>query len=283
MDITISNYESFFLLYADNELDAAERTSVENFIAGHPAQQAELALLLSARFPADDRIVFQDHSILLHKEKERRVIPIFWFRAAAVVLLLLSGMSYLLWFRTGTQVKQPDAVASGKQMPASPAILPATPVPQAKIAMASRPVVQTSIAVHAKYKASVTEPAIPVSTGKTPAEPVEETTMAVARQLPSLDRRTSSAPETENVLEADDDDAAAAVKNNAQTTPAKTTFSNHTDLDEPENAVNVFAVNKNNKTLSTLLSRASRVTRSADNNALASAGVRVSLFQINLK
>lgn len=52
--ITLLNYELFFLLYVDEELDAAEKTAVEAFLQEHPALQAELDALLGTRLPAED-------------------------------------------------------------------------------------------------------------------------------------------------------------------------------------------------------------------------------------
>ena len=49
------NYEAFFLLYADGELNAADRLAVEQFAAANPDLGVELDFLLQLRLPADER------------------------------------------------------------------------------------------------------------------------------------------------------------------------------------------------------------------------------------
>ena len=54
MLINRNNYETFFLLYADDELRAEERIAVENFISENEDLQGELQLILQAVLPPDD-------------------------------------------------------------------------------------------------------------------------------------------------------------------------------------------------------------------------------------
>jgi anti-sigma factor RsiW len=53
MNITRNNYEEFFLLYSDGELNAADRLAVENFVKFHPDLAEELEMLMDAVLPAE--------------------------------------------------------------------------------------------------------------------------------------------------------------------------------------------------------------------------------------
>lgn len=65
MKITRNNYEAFFILYLDNELDPETRAEVEAFAMVHPDLGEELELLLQTRFVPDEQIQFADKSSLL--------------------------------------------------------------------------------------------------------------------------------------------------------------------------------------------------------------------------
>ncbi|MFT3676216.1 MAG: hypothetical protein QM781_09985 [Chitinophagaceae bacterium] len=64
--ITRHNYEEYFILYLDRELDAATCREVEAFAAQHPDLQAELDLLLQTRLQPDMDISFDGKESLLH-------------------------------------------------------------------------------------------------------------------------------------------------------------------------------------------------------------------------
>ncbi len=54
MNINLNNYESFFLLYVDNELSAAEKVCVDGFIKEYPHLAEELQVLQGLILPAEE-------------------------------------------------------------------------------------------------------------------------------------------------------------------------------------------------------------------------------------
>ena len=63
MLINRHNYETFFLLYADDELRANERKAVEDFVNENEDLKPELQMLLAAVLPVEE-IIFADKSFL---------------------------------------------------------------------------------------------------------------------------------------------------------------------------------------------------------------------------
>lgn len=63
MLINRNNYETFFLLYADNELRADERTAVEDFVNNNEDLRGELEMILTAILSADE-LLFDEKEIL---------------------------------------------------------------------------------------------------------------------------------------------------------------------------------------------------------------------------
>lgn len=52
--INLGNYEEYFVLYMDNELNAEQKQMVESFVAQHPELGAELDMLTSTKMPLDE-------------------------------------------------------------------------------------------------------------------------------------------------------------------------------------------------------------------------------------
>lgn len=95
-EINLSNYEIFLLSYIDDELNAKEKNSVEQFALQNPAVQQELDLLKKTKLEPE-YVIFPDKSTLYRKERKVRVIEMRWFRvAAAAVLIFAAGLLLLI-------------------------------------------------------------------------------------------------------------------------------------------------------------------------------------------
>lgn len=93
--IDTTNYESYFLLYADNELTEQERSQVENFAATHTGKKAELDLLMRVKLQPEAEVVFKDKSVLYRHEKPVVAIRFQWRRMVAAASIILTGA--LFW------------------------------------------------------------------------------------------------------------------------------------------------------------------------------------------
>jgi hypothetical protein len=58
MNINSNNYENFFLLYADDELNAEERALVEKFVEQHPSFKEELYILTQTKLPKENTLIY---------------------------------------------------------------------------------------------------------------------------------------------------------------------------------------------------------------------------------
>jgi hypothetical protein len=90
MEINRNNYETFFLLYLDRELNLSEMSEVERFVNDNGDLQKEFSILSqTVLIPAHTE--FDQKELLFRKEEKRRVIPVYWTRIAAAVAVLVLG------------------------------------------------------------------------------------------------------------------------------------------------------------------------------------------------
>jgi hypothetical protein len=61
--ITLDNYEEYFILYMDNELDQNQVQMVKGFLQQHPHLQIELDMLMETKLPVEE-ISFDKSSLL---------------------------------------------------------------------------------------------------------------------------------------------------------------------------------------------------------------------------
>jgi len=68
MTINRHNYETYFILYMDNELGTEERRMVEMFVRQHPDLQEELELLMQFKLAPDAEIIYPGKEELMQAE-----------------------------------------------------------------------------------------------------------------------------------------------------------------------------------------------------------------------
>lgn len=105
-DITLDNYESWFLLFVDNELSLADRQKVELFVLQHPDLQASFELFMQTKL-APEEWVFNNKEVLYKKEEQKRpVVYMRWLRYAAAAAVI--GLVATVWMIAPTnQLKTP--------------------------------------------------------------------------------------------------------------------------------------------------------------------------------
>jgi len=86
-----------FVLYHDGELSKPEEEMTEKLVREDEGLKKEFDLIKRAKLEADKTIAFPDKQSLYRKEKDDRVIPIWWRWAAAAILLgfgIWGGVKY---------------------------------------------------------------------------------------------------------------------------------------------------------------------------------------------
>jgi hypothetical protein len=115
--ITLENYETFFLLYVDEELNAEERRAVEAFVNENLSLQQEFQLLMQTKVEADETIVFPDKNTLFKIPATKRTVVFTLYRTVAIaaILLLAAGVFWLMPRENGTSSGSSIAKAEPKK------------------------------------------------------------------------------------------------------------------------------------------------------------------------
>jgi len=88
--ISLENYEEYFVLSVDNELDNEQANEVEKFVLKHPELQDEFTLMKQTKLQPEV-VEFTGKQVLFRTKKDRRIIPLYLMRvavAAAVMTLI---------------------------------------------------------------------------------------------------------------------------------------------------------------------------------------------------
>lgn len=93
------NYEEYFLLYTDNELDEAAKKQVEEFVSQNISLQEEFALYLQTKVSPDTNIFYKNKEELYKKEEEKKRFILPWYKiSAAAIVLVIAG--FLVFTKT---------------------------------------------------------------------------------------------------------------------------------------------------------------------------------------
>ena len=124
MELNENTYETYLLLYIDNELSAQERAAVEAYLYAHPALQADFELLKSTIQKTPD-VLFEEKALLyrfealeasletefknsLYKKAAGTIVPIGFkkilsqYTSIAALVLIVLGMGFY-YFHTNIQ------------------------------------------------------------------------------------------------------------------------------------------------------------------------------------
>lgn len=140
------NYETYFLLHQDNELNPSESHELLAFVEANPALQPGFDLLKRCRLEPEP-VVFTDKQVLYRKEeKETPVVPIRWWRIAAAASVI--GLGWLVWTWFPKDNMKPELAAATKIQ------LPAPPVAK------NREVLSMPVPTHSEPGASLAKPVL---------------------------------------------------------------------------------------------------------------------------
>jgi anti-sigma factor RsiW len=109
-EIEGSAYTGALLSYIDGELNEEERARIEAVLRDQPRIAIELAVLRQTISHPDPLIIFPERDRLYMPEKNRRVIPIFWLRAA-VAAVVAGTIALLLLVPSKRPSGKPAAIA----------------------------------------------------------------------------------------------------------------------------------------------------------------------------
>lgn len=176
--INQSNYEEFFLLYFDNELNDEDRKAVEKFVDKYPSLWHEMMMLQKARVEPDQSIVYAGKEKLYRREN-RKIFFISWQRiAVAAAVVLIAGLLVFMYSNSKTnnevaskKIEQPNSTVAKKDK--VPVTSPSTDTLHNRSAAKEEQQVVADIK-HNKQKRSVSKKNIVVDNPPVLKEPTEK-------------------------------------------------------------------------------------------------------------
>jgi hypothetical protein len=273
--ISLGNFQEYFLLYVDEELNAAEKQSVETFVLQNPELQEEFTLLKQSVLPAE-QVIFKNKEVLYRKEEKRRpvVISLRWASLAAAVMIAVMAMLWI--FNGGNKAGSRDGqVADKNQQKGTSA--PATIQPQQLVTGgANREQEETPLAANKNDRSNNQQTAVNSKQNPSLQSPVATAPKQVAQQPIVEPEVIASVPNTTNTTGsysgAPEDPKATGIstpdpeEHNAYVQPAVYTDELNTGDEEKNNTLLVGALQINTDKVRGLFRRAGRFLSSKVKN-----------------
>lgn len=110
MKINKENFETFFLLYVDNELDASERKEVEAFVKNNPQLQKSFDDLCATVLHPES-VSMPQKSLLMHQTRSSKYVVFAKYAAAAILVGLVIRLGISLFSTEGVVDQQATSEA----------------------------------------------------------------------------------------------------------------------------------------------------------------------------
>lgn len=115
------NYNSYFLLYVDGELNNAEKTEVDNFVLQQYTLKPILDQLLLTKSTVDSNIIYPNKEEL-YRKKDKKKIFYLNFKSLAIAAIFI-GFIAMIWMITNKEKSEPQIALN---IPKDPKNLQAT-------------------------------------------------------------------------------------------------------------------------------------------------------------
>jgi len=91
------NYEEYFILYHDNELNEQERKAVESFVQEHPELARTFEILQQVKLYPENTVFANKEQLYRHEEEKtvRKILPRWIGYAAAAMIMLIAGLIWM--------------------------------------------------------------------------------------------------------------------------------------------------------------------------------------------
>lgn len=94
-DITINNFEEYFLLFIDDELSQTEHKKVAQFLVENPSAKASMQLLKQTKLPQEEWVFTQKNELYRAESTNKRVIFLWWKKLAIAAIFI--GCIVMAW------------------------------------------------------------------------------------------------------------------------------------------------------------------------------------------